>query len=517
MSFESTVLTGNNSSSANYKDVFTAKYNASGSLLWAVAAGGLGSEIPAAVITDTAGNVFVGGLYQDSFSFAGTSFSLANAGTNYGGGFVIKYNSAGVPQWGVPITSTNYEQVTDLFVDKDNLLLVTGNFSSPTLTLGSATLTKSAAQRDAFIARYDNTGNLVWADKTDGQADDCQIATDTSGNIYLAGNSFLNVNFGIIPISGSLANLYDIFVAKYGPCTAALAQPSAISGSATVCTGASYTYSVPAVANAGLYIWTLPSGWSGSSASNTITVTTGNIGGTISVAAASNCDTSLLQTLFVTAIPAPAASILGGTSISFCQGNIVTLSALTGNYSYAWMLNNNLVPGATSSAYTTSQPGNYQLIVDNGSCKDTSSVTVLTVLPAPNAIITQTGLTLSTAINQGSYQWYRNYLPIPGATNNTYHVTQIGDYYVQVTNPNNCYANSDTVSIISINVSDIEHSRLGIFPQPAKGYLTIETPFFLQQPIIEITDMQGKSIAFEVVTVESQRIQLKVKNVAPGV
>ncbi|HTM65575.1 MAG TPA: SBBP repeat-containing protein [Flavipsychrobacter sp.] len=517
MSFESTVLTGNNSSSASYRDVFTAKYNASGALLWAVAAGGSGSELPKAVITDTAGNIFVGGVYQDSFSFAGTSFSLANTGANYAGGFVIKYNSAGVPQWGVPITSTNYEQVTDLFIDKDNLLLVAGNFSSPTLTLGSVTLTKSAAQRDAFIARYDNTGNLVWADKTDGQADDCQIAADTSGNIYLAGNFFLNVNFGIIPISGSLASLYDIFVAKYGPCSATLAQPSAISGSATVCSGASYTYSVPGVANAGLYIWTLPGGWSGSSTSNTITVTAGNIGGTISIAAASNCDTSLLQTLSVTAIPAPAASILGGTPISFCPGNMVTLSALTGNYSYAWMLNNNLVSGATSSTYATSQPGNYQLIVDNGSCKDTSSITVLTVLPAPNPVITQTGLTLSTAINQGSYQWYKNYVLIPGATANTYQVTQIGDYYVQITNTNNCYANSDTVSIISINVSDIEYNRLGIFPQPAKGYLTIETAFILHQPVIEITDIQGRSVAFEVVTMESQRIRLRIKNVAPGV
>lgn len=84
--------------------------------------------------------------------------------------------------------------------------------------------------------------------------------------------------------------------------------PTAISGNATVCEGVTETYSVPAVAGAVDYTWTLPSGWSGTSTTNSITVTTGAVGGTISVVANSPCGSSSSTSLAVTVNNNPTAT-----------------------------------------------------------------------------------------------------------------------------------------------------------------------------------------------------------------
>src|SRR5690606_10270415 len=63
------------------------------------------------------------------------------------------------------------------------------------------------------------------------------------------------------------------------------AVPGSISGETTVCPGAAnQVYQIDPVPHATSYEWNLPSGWSGSSTTNSISYTTGNTGNaTISV------------------------------------------------------------------------------------------------------------------------------------------------------------------------------------------------------------------------------------------
>ena len=119
------------------------------------------------------------------------------------------------------------------------------------------------------------------------------------------------------------------------------AQPGAITGVAIACPGNSQTYSVTAVAGAGSYAWTLPSGWSGTSTTNTITATAGTTGGTISVTAANGCGTSTATTLTVTAggsVPsAPSAITATGGIPTICTGESRTYTVLqAAGVSYNW-------------------------------------------------------------------------------------------------------------------------------------------------------------------------------------
>ncbi len=123
--------------------------------------------------------------------------------------------------------------------------------------------------------------------------------------------------------------------------TVGMPQPGAITGSSTFCPGGIYTYSVPAASLPATYAWTLPSGWSGTSTSNSINVlTSGTAGGTISVTATSSCGTSVPQTMAITvgAVASTPGVITGNTTV--CSGAVQNYSVapVSGATSYSWVL-----------------------------------------------------------------------------------------------------------------------------------------------------------------------------------
>ncbi len=77
-------------------------------------------------------------------------------------------------------------------------------------------------------------------------------------------------------------------------------QPTAIIGNTNINSGAIETYSIIADTSATSYIWSLPAGYSGSSTSNSISVTVGSTSGVISVVAQNSCGLSSPRSLNVT-------------------------------------------------------------------------------------------------------------------------------------------------------------------------------------------------------------------------
>ena len=80
-------------------------------------------------------------------------------------------------------------------------------------------------------------------------------------------------------------------------CLATPPTPTSISGNASVCSGATVSYSVPLVAGATSYTWTLPGGWTGTSNTNTILVTVGTTSGQLAIVAGNCCGSSQPVTL----------------------------------------------------------------------------------------------------------------------------------------------------------------------------------------------------------------------------
>ncbi|MFN6946227.1 MAG: glycosyl hydrolase family 8, partial [Cytophagaceae bacterium] len=122
------------------------------------------------------------------------------------------------------------------------------------------------------------------------------------------------------------------------------AQPGTMTGNGTVCSGATgVAYSVPAVAGATSYTWTLPTGATIASGNNTnsITVNFGTSGGDISVRAVNACGESAARTRAITVNPVPAqpGNITGnGTVCSGATGVAYSVPTVAGATGYTWTL-----------------------------------------------------------------------------------------------------------------------------------------------------------------------------------
>jgi hypothetical protein len=77
-----------------------------------------------------------------------------------------------------------------------------------------------------------------------------------------------------------------------------------------MCSNTSSVFSVPQVAGASSYSWSLPAGWSGSSNTNSISVTSGMSPGSITVTAINACGTSSAVQHFVDLTDCVTTSII---------------------------------------------------------------------------------------------------------------------------------------------------------------------------------------------------------------
>src|SRR6218665_3815195 len=138
---------------------------------WARAAGSPTTEIcggnfsSSTNATDNAGNTYVTGSFKGSATFGTVSISSPL----YPNVFIAKYDVAGncvwVKQFGGDDADTYGNQGMAVDVDQQGNCYVTGTFrGSPgnTIVLGTSTLTGSG-NRQIFIAKYDVSGNALWA------------------------------------------------------------------------------------------------------------------------------------------------------------------------------------------------------------------------------------------------------------------------------------------------------------------------------------------------------------------
>jgi hypothetical protein len=209
---------------SNYQNVFIAKYDANGNVLWAKSAGGTLSDIIVDISIDADGNLYVTGY------FFSTSITFDNITLNNEGGlfcsnaecpdlFIVKYDTSGNVLWAKSEGAKRNVLSFEIHHDEKGNSYITGEFYGPSIIFGSDTLINNDTiynTSDLFVVKYDTSGNELWAKSTGGNGVDGghSIVTDESGdNIYVSGK--FNSN-SIIIGADTLINLsnMDIFLAK---------------------------------------------------------------------------------------------------------------------------------------------------------------------------------------------------------------------------------------------------------------------------------------------------------------
>jgi photosystem II stability/assembly factor-like uncharacterized protein len=204
-------------------------------------------------------------------------------------------------------------------------------------------------------------------------------------------------------------------------------------------------------------------------------------------------NTSVVNVSFGVGNPA----ITANGPLSSCEGDTITLNAtpVNPNFSYQWLLNSNVIPGAISNEYSALQNGTYSININSDCGNDTSSPAYLNFYPVPiMPVITQTGFTLTSSAASGN-QWYDSGGAITGETGQTFTVTYTDSFYTIVTE-NGC--SSEPSNIIHVSYSGIEEfsdAGLFIYPNPVTGALTIVANHSQKMVLVEIYNCTGQKTA----------------------
>jgi len=150
-------------------DYATIKYSSSGAEQWVARYSSPEhyADAPSAIHTDGSGNVYVTG---------------GSSGSNqYSDYLTIKYNSAGAEQWVARYNGpdNNRDAATDLSIDNQGNVYVTGWSQSSTTELDYFTVKYNGAGAPQWAARYNGPGN--------GWDEALAITIDHTGNAYVTG------------------------------------------------------------------------------------------------------------------------------------------------------------------------------------------------------------------------------------------------------------------------------------------------------------------------------------------
>ncbi len=187
-----------------------------------------------AVATDLAGNTVVTGSFRGTATFGSTASNASFTSANTEDSFIARYSATGALIWvrtfaGQSTTSTSGPTSTTTFaigqgsavaIDSSGNVFIAGSFDG-TVNFGTTTnpnLISSPTTTEAFVAKLDGLGNLVWvrnnvASATYDNDPANALGLDRQGGVVIAGTFQDSVAFGSIRLQAVGAS--EAFVARF--------------------------------------------------------------------------------------------------------------------------------------------------------------------------------------------------------------------------------------------------------------------------------------------------------------
>jgi hypothetical protein len=196
----------------NLQNVFLAKYDKNGNILWARGSLGTGYDNGYSVSTDGAGNSYITGFMQGPSTSFG-AYTLTQTGN--GQAFFVKYDTNGSEMWASSPAgpSSAYSQGFSTAADVQGNIFFTGTYGG-FVSIGAFTL---SYLNGIFLAKFDASGNVVWVSTpSDGGGSRGGSSVSTDGNsVFIAGNFSDTLKIGTYTLVPSSGATYPMFVARY--------------------------------------------------------------------------------------------------------------------------------------------------------------------------------------------------------------------------------------------------------------------------------------------------------------
>jgi uncharacterized protein (TIGR03437 family) len=191
-------------------------------LIYSTYYGGNGLDYAYAVAVDSIGNTYVaGGVGSTSLDILGPEDA-----------FVTKLRPNGSKLYSTFLGGSGTDEARGVAVDVQGNAYVTGMTGSLDFPTKSPIQAKMGGSGDAFVAKLNQGGLVVYATYLGGSATDSAsaIAIDAGGNAYIVGSTF-STDFPVMnPFQGTRGAQEDAFVAKINPTGTALVYSTYLGG-----------------------------------------------------------------------------------------------------------------------------------------------------------------------------------------------------------------------------------------------------------------------------------------------
>lgn len=213
---------------------FIARYNAEAQLQWYKHWVSIGEAYKSSihienVLTDLAGNVYVGGHFSGKWNFAtsGSKVEVATAFIDLENTdiFFAKYSSEGNLQWVKTLSGAGAERLAEMTFDNGNNLCLLFSTKSTEIDVDPSDKAVNVVGNTSMLAKYDVSGNYVWAKSIGNElmipttgVPGRNLTVDNEDNLIITGFFAKKVDAdpsGAVAELNSTLNSEDAFVAKY--------------------------------------------------------------------------------------------------------------------------------------------------------------------------------------------------------------------------------------------------------------------------------------------------------------
>ncbi|MHC1706873.1 MAG: SBBP repeat-containing protein [Bacteroidales bacterium] len=457
-------------------DIFLAKYDQNGNVIWARSATGEDADLAISIDLDPSGNLLVAGYFGMYAPNSLTIDSITLIGDTLSDIFMAKFNTQGEVMWAKVFGGSNEDELADMKSDISGNIFLTGIYGTDPIFFDTVTLFNQG-RADIFLAKLNNNGDVIWAERAGGTDTDIvySLAIDSSGNSYITGD-FQSPVISFDTTAISLSGMRSIFLAEYDS-GGNLAWAKSAGGNLQ-----KFSYSVATDPQGNPHITGAYTGTS---------ITFGNITlNNIGLFLAKLCHT------------APAVPVITASDTALCQGQSVTFWA---SYAPAYLWNT----GASTQSITVNQAGDYYVQIYTAlGCTNISATFHLPVTP-PIPVIQQVSNYLVSS-SPDNNQWYVNNNILPADTNPICYPVIQGNYKVVVTDSNGC--SSASLPLWCVGLDEISNSDpIILYPNPMNNLLNLETD---PGSRIEIADLKGQVVKSLFST--SKKLSVEVTELSGG-
>ncbi len=214
--------TWGSSSVINYGEhsqVIVVSSDSNGTYRWALGTIDSNGTYMINIVTDTFGNIYLYGIYFGTMTLGTRTITDVTGNGMY---FLAKINNSGSVTWLKNVASKS--TIGDFFysgglgIDKSGKPYVSGIYNGYSITIGTTTLINSSSDLstcDIFLAKFDTSGNPVWAKSYGGNKKDyiLSLTVADDGSVYSSGffySSSITIGSNTItnPTSGGVPYIY---------------------------------------------------------------------------------------------------------------------------------------------------------------------------------------------------------------------------------------------------------------------------------------------------------------------